>query len=156
MEREVRWAMMRRIARCRSRSQTSDSMISREGGVAVAPVVRCVCGRRARQSVAPIFHCCHRDRPKIAVAQRRRFHASAEPIAIDGGDVKSPQSTDAPCVGTFCLYTQVGVVVGAVCLSPRSGSVGSEHGELIFHTLYVGSHAAGAAAPPPSACQNPR
>ena len=27
-------------------------------------------------------------------------------------------------VGTFCLCTPIGIVVGAVCLSPRSGSVG--------------------------------
>ena len=149
--------MMRRIARCRSRSQTSDSMIWGRGEAWPLPLssVVCVAAPAPRTVSRPIFNRCHRDRPKIAVAQRRRFHASAEPIAIDGGDVKSPQSTDAPCVGTFCLYTQVGVVVGAVCLSPRSGSVGSEHGELIFHTLYVGSHAAAAAAPP-SACQNPR
>ena len=74
--------------------------------MAVAPVVSCVCGRPPHaQSVGPIFHCCHRDRPKIAVAQRRRFHASAEPIAIDG-DVKSPQSTDAPCGDFLSLYAR--------------------------------------------------
>ena len=59
-------------------------------------------GREGRDTVSPIFNLSRlssRRRTQDSVSPpRRRFHASTEPIAIDG-DVKSPQSPDVPsCV----------------------------------------------------------